>query len=93
MILAYCAELKQASTYEEIMEHMFSHHLRSLTEMLVFFYCFGACVTYLVVMGDQIEDSKIILDCILLVDACICTLPYFLLEWMRVSLEKQLVGG
>ena len=59
MILAYCAELKQAGTYEEIMEHMFSPHLRSLTEVLVFIYCFGTCITFLVVMGDQIEDSKL----------------------------------
>ncbi len=58
MILSYCAELKQAGTYEEIMEHMFSHHLRLLTEILVSVYCFGACITYLVVIGEQIEDSK-----------------------------------
>ncbi len=59
MILAYCAELKQAGTYEEIMERMFSPHLRSLTEVLVFVYCFGGCVTYLVIIGDQIEDGEI----------------------------------
>ena len=59
MILSYCAELKQAGTYEEIMEHMFGRYMRSLTEIMVFVYCFGACITYLVVMGDQVEDSKL----------------------------------
>ena len=58
VILAYCAELKQAATYEKIMEQMFGHWMRSLTELCVFIYCFGTCVTFIVVIGDQVEDSK-----------------------------------
>lgn len=29
-----------------------------ITEIMVCVYCFGCCVTLLVVMGDQIEDGK-----------------------------------
>ena len=58
VILAYCAELKQAATYEQIMEQMFGHWMRSVTELCVFIYCFGTCVTFIVVIGDQVEDSK-----------------------------------
>lgn len=56
VILAYCAELKQAATYEQIMEQMFGHWMRSVTELCVFIYCFGTCVTFIVVIGDQVED-------------------------------------
>ena len=58
MILAYCAELHQASSYETMIEGMFGPIAKGIVEVCVAIYCFGSCLTYLVVIGDQIADSE-----------------------------------
>lgn len=58
MILAYCAELHQASSYETMMGGMFGPIAKGIVELCVAIYCFGSCLTYLVVIGDQISDSE-----------------------------------
>ena len=58
IILVYCAELKQAITCEDTLGKMLGPGMKLITEICVCVYCFGCCVTLLVVMGDQIEDSK-----------------------------------
>ena len=58
MILAYCAELHQASSYEAMIEGMFGSIAKGIVELFVAVYCFGSCLTYLVVIGDQIVDSE-----------------------------------
>lgn len=57
-ILAYCSELTQSCTYEMMMEKMWGTWARVITEICIAIYCFGACVTYLVVIGNQFEDSE-----------------------------------
>ena len=59
MILAYCAELHQASSYETMIEGMFGRIAKGIVELCVAIYCFGSCLTYLVVIGDQIADGEL----------------------------------
>ena len=58
LILAYCSELKQSVTCEETLGLMLGPAAKITTEILVLLYCFGTCVAFLTVMGDQIEDGK-----------------------------------
>lgn len=58
LILAYCSELQQSVTCEETLGRMLGPAAKLITEICVLLYCFGGCVAYLTVMGDQIEDSK-----------------------------------
>ena len=58
MTLAFCAELHQASSYETMIEGMFGPIAKGIVELCVAVYCFGSCLTYLVVIGEQIVDSE-----------------------------------
>ena len=58
MILAYCAELKQCSTYEDIMSAVLAPWVKLVTEGCVIIYMFGCCTTFLVVIGEQMEDRE-----------------------------------
>ena len=56
--LAYCTEMTQSSSYEMMMGKMWGAWARITAEICIAIYCFGCCVTYLVVIGEQIEDSE-----------------------------------
>jgi hypothetical protein len=58
LILAYSAELCQTPTCEKTIGSMLGKFGQYITEVLVVLYCFGCCVTLMVVMGDQITDGE-----------------------------------
>ena len=58
LILAYAAELKQASTYEDIVELVCGPFVKFLAELCVMVFCFGSVTAFLVVIGDQTVDSE-----------------------------------
>ena len=57
LILGYTAEVKQADTYEDAVSAVWGPTMRIFVELCIFFYCFGASIAYLAVIGDQLEDS------------------------------------
>ena len=57
-ILSYCSELTQSSSYELVMERMWGVWARVVLEICIAIYCFGVCITYLIVIGNQFEDSE-----------------------------------
>lgn len=58
MILVYCAELHEATSYETMIEGIFGPIAKGIVELCVAVYCFGSCLTYLVVIEDQIADGE-----------------------------------
>ena len=58
LILAHAAEVKQAPTYEDIVELVCGPFIKFLAELCVVVFCFGSATAFLVVIGDQIVDSE-----------------------------------
>ena len=58
MILAYCAELKQCSTYEDVMSAVLAPWVKVVAEVCIIVYMFGCCTTFLIIIGEQISDSE-----------------------------------
>lgn len=58
LILGYTAEVKQAATYEDAVTAVWGPFMQVCVELCIFFYCFGASIAYLAVIGDQITDCE-----------------------------------
>lgn len=48
--------MTQAATYEDAVSEVWGPFMRICVELCIFFYCFGASIAYLAVIGDQISD-------------------------------------
>ncbi len=58
LILAYAAERRQVDTYEDVIGAVWGPVAKTVAEICVSVYCFGSTVAFLVVIGDQIDDSE-----------------------------------
>eukprot|EP00117_Sycon_ciliatum_P016987 scpid59411/ scgid16182/ Putative sodium-coupled neutral amino acid transporter 7 len=56
LILAYCAERTHAMNYQQVVEKCCGTTLGVICQVCVVIYCFGACVTFFVVIGDQLDS-------------------------------------
>ena len=57
-MLTYAAELKQMPTYEDTVNAVCGPVAKLLAEICLLAFCFGSNVAYLVIIGDQLQDSK-----------------------------------
>lgn len=55
LVLALCADIKRSSTYQDVVSSMCGPRGRVFCEVCIILYCFGACITFLIVIGDQME--------------------------------------
>ena len=60
MVLAYCVEKTQLGTYEDVIQGMLGPYAKAIVELCVAVYCFGTTIAFLVVIGDQIDDSTLL---------------------------------
>lgn len=58
LALAWVAERGGAATYEAAVSSALGRVLRLVAEACIAIYCFGTCITFLVVIGDQIDSSE-----------------------------------
>ncbi|XP_050399017.2 sodium-coupled neutral amino acid transporter 7 [Patella vulgata] len=56
MILAYCSDLKQASTYQDVVLSVCGKKAQTGAAICLLLYCFGTCITFLIIIGDQWEE-------------------------------------
>ena len=56
--LAFCAEVTQTGTVQELMQEMTGSLGGFIADAVVFFYALAGCITYVAVIGDQIEDCE-----------------------------------
>lgn len=55
LVLALCADTKRSSTYQDVISSMCGKYGRICCEVCIILYCFGACITFLIVIGDQTD--------------------------------------
>ena len=58
IILAKCSDVTLASSYQEIMSTMCGRLGQGACELVIMIYCFGACITFLIIIGDQADSCK-----------------------------------
>ncbi|XP_050409345.1 sodium-coupled neutral amino acid transporter 7-like [Patella vulgata] len=56
MILVYCSDLKQATTYQDVVLSVCGKKAQTGAAICLFWYCFGACITFLIIIGDLWEE-------------------------------------
>ena len=58
LILVYSADITQSATYEDTVEAVCGPKVKFFAELCLVAFCFGSNTAYLVVIGDQLQDSK-----------------------------------
>lgn len=55
VILAYCSDNNKSSTYQEVVFGMCGKIAQRLCAAAIALYCYGTCITFLIIIGDQFE--------------------------------------
>lgn len=63
MILAYCSDMHQSATYQDVVFAMCGKKAQLLCALCVIIYSFGCCVTFFIVTGDQWDKCQLHLNC------------------------------
>lgn len=56
LILAYCSDLKGATTYQDVVYSVCGQNAQRASAMFLTIYCFGTCITFLIIIADQWEE-------------------------------------
>lgn len=56
MILAYCSDINKSLTYQDVVESVCGKNAQRLCAFTIMTYCFGTCITFLIIIGDQWEE-------------------------------------
>jgi len=57
IILAKTSDLKQSTTLQDVMETACGRSGRLATSLIITVYCFGTCITFLIIIGDQFDRA------------------------------------
>ena len=56
-ILAYCADKHRSQYFQDIIRELLGPRIYIATQILVVVYMFGSTITYMIVIGDQLEKG------------------------------------
>ncbi|XP_076879215.1 sodium-coupled neutral amino acid transporter 7 isoform X2 [Brachyhypopomus gauderio] len=55
VILAYCSQVSNESTYQEVIRAVCGKVLGVICEIAIAVYTFGTCIAFLIIIGDQLD--------------------------------------
>ncbi|XP_005090551.1 putative sodium-coupled neutral amino acid transporter 7 [Aplysia californica] len=55
MILGYCSDIKKTNTYQDVVHSVCGPMAQLACAVSITLYCFGTCITFLIIIGDQWE--------------------------------------
>ncbi|KAH9509495.1 hypothetical protein Btru_046039 [Bulinus truncatus] len=55
LILGYCSDIKKCNTYQDVVNSVCGPKAQLACAISVMLYCFGTCITFLIIIGDQWE--------------------------------------
>jgi sodium-coupled neutral amino acid transporter 7/8 len=58
LILAHCSDQTGARTLQDVMEGIYGRPGLIACSSAVALYCFGTCVTFLIIIGDQFDRGN-----------------------------------
>ncbi|OWF56382.1 putative sodium-coupled neutral amino acid transporter 7 [Mizuhopecten yessoensis] len=56
MILAYCSDLNKTTNYQDVVLSVCGKNAQRFCAFTIMVYCFGTCITFLIIIGDQWEE-------------------------------------
>ena len=56
LILAYCSDIKGTTTYQDVVLSVCGRNAQRMCSFTLMVYCFGTCITFLIIIGDQWEE-------------------------------------
>jgi len=59
LVLAYASDFNRAKTLQEVLSFTWGRGGRILTSVCVAIYCFGTCITFFIIIGDQFDRGKV----------------------------------
>ena len=58
LILAYCSDLSNSDTYQDVMLNTCGRKAQLCCAFTVVLYSYGTCITFLIIIGDQFDNCK-----------------------------------
>ncbi|CAL8097256.1 unnamed protein product [Orchesella dallaii] len=55
LILAYCSDWNKSKTLQEVLSFVWGRRAERATALCIAVYCFGTCITFLIIIGDQYD--------------------------------------
>ncbi|XP_076370677.1 sodium-coupled neutral amino acid transporter 7-like isoform X1 [Tachypleus tridentatus] len=55
LILAHCSDANTSSTYQEVVLQICGEKARRVCAALIALYCYGTCITFVIIIGDQFD--------------------------------------
>ncbi|XP_060068570.1 sodium-coupled neutral amino acid transporter 7-like [Ylistrum balloti] len=56
MILAYCSDINMTDNYQDVVLSVCGKNAQRCCAFTIMTYCFGTCITFLIIIGDQWEE-------------------------------------
>lgn len=73
LVLALCSDVRQSRSYQGVIQEMCGSKARFICELCIIAYCFGTCITFFIIIGDQTDGIL----------AYICGGPEHLVHWYQ----------
>lgn len=70
--LGYCSDLKQSATYQDTIFSVCGKHAQTACALSILLYCFGTCITFLIIIGDQWEECQCLVVIVKHGFVCVC---------------------
>lgn len=58
LILAYCSDLSRCNSYHDVLKQMCGRVAQFCSACSIMMTCYGICITFLIIIGDQFDRSK-----------------------------------
>ncbi|GAB1597389.1 putative sodium-coupled neutral amino acid transporter 7 [Argonauta hians] len=73
LILVYCSDKNASTNYQEVVYYMCGQQGLLWCSIAITLYCYGTCITFLIIIGDQWQEFFIFID-----KCLFCTHPWYM---------------
>ncbi|CAI9716143.1 Hypothetical predicted protein [Octopus vulgaris] len=73
LILVYCSDKNQSTNYQEVVFYLCGHQGLLWCSIAITLYCYGTCITFLIIIGDQWQEFFIFVN-----KGLFCTNPWYM---------------
>jgi len=58
LILAYLTDNKKSANFQDVVYGQCGKRWQTINSLCIIFYMFGCCITFFIIIGDQLDQSK-----------------------------------
>lgn len=91
LILAHCADKAGALTLQDVLQAACGKTGLISCSVLVALYCFGTCVTFLIIIGDQFDRGKFLFHHFFLLSYLVKETFFKIIFMLCMSIDKKLI--